>query len=69
MSSFIEFGPAETTLKLLKQSNKGSHMNCWEQKYIQKYIQEYHRSGKLIMEQQTYEYIPLFAIAQEKTKE
>ena len=60
-----EFGPAETTLKLLKQCKKGSHMNCWEQKYIQ----EYHRSGKLIMEQQTYEYNPLFAIAQEKTKE
>ena len=29
-------------------------MNCWEQKYIQ----EYHRSGKLIMEQQTYKYNP-----------
>ena len=49
-----EFGPAETTLKLLKQCNKGSYMNCWEQKYIQ----EYHRSGKLITEQQTYEYNP-----------
>jgi len=47
-----EFGPAETTLKLLRQCNKGSHMNCWEQKYTQ----EYHRSGKLIMEKQTYEY-------------
>ena len=34
-------------------------MNCWEQKYIQ----EYHRLGKLITEQQTYEYNPLFAIA------
>jgi len=40
-------------------------MNCWEQKYIQ----EYHRLGKLITEQQTYEYNPLFTIAQEKTKE
>jgi len=59
-----EFGPAETTLKLLKQSNKGSYMKCWEQKYIQ----EYHRSGKLITEQQTCEYNPLFAIAQERNK-
>jgi hypothetical protein len=25
-----EFGPAERTLKLLKQCNKGIHMNCWE---------------------------------------
>jgi len=41
-----EFGSAETTLKLLKQCNKGSHINCWEQKYIQ----EYHRLGKLITE-------------------
>ena len=62
-----EFGPAETTLKLLKQCNKGSHMNCWEQNiYI--YIQEYHRSGKLITEQQTYEYNPLFTIAQGKNE-
>ena len=59
-----EFGTAETTLKLLRQCNKGSHMNCWEQKYIQ----EYHRLGKFITEQQTYEYNPLFAIAQERNK-
>jgi len=51
-----EFGPAETTLKLLKQCNKGSPMNCCEQKYIQKY----HRSGNLIMEEQTYENTPLY---------
>ena len=59
-----EFGTAETTLKLLRQCNKGSHMNCWKQKYRQ----EYHRSGKLITEQQTYEYNPLFAIAQERNE-
>jgi hypothetical protein len=39
-------------------------MNCWEQKYIQ----EYHRSEKLITEQETYEYYPLFAIAQERNQ-
>ena len=44
--------------------NKGSHMNCWEQKFIQ----EYHRSGKLITEQQTCEYNPLFAIAEERNE-
>jgi hypothetical protein len=38
-------------------------MNCLEQKYVE----EYHRSGMLIMEQQTYEYNTLFAIAQEKS--
>ena len=52
------------TKKTAKKCNKGSYMNCWEQKYIQ----EYHRSGKLITEQQTYEYNPLFAIAQERNK-
>ena len=33
-----------------------------------KYIKEYHRSGKLITEQQTYEYNQLFEIAQERNE-
>ena len=57
-----EFGPAETTLKLLKQCNKGGRMNCWEYKYIQ----EFQRAGKLITEQQTYDFNPLLAIAQKR---
>jgi len=57
-----EFGQAETTLKLLKQCNKGGRMNCWEYKYIQ----EFQRAGKLITEQQTYDFSPLLAIAQKR---
>ena len=33
-------------------------MNCWEYKYIQ----EFQRAGKLITEQQTYDFNPLLAI-------
>ena len=29
-----EFGPAEEALKLLKPSNKGTKMNCWEALYM-----------------------------------
>jgi hypothetical protein len=57
-----EFGPAETTLKLLKQCAKGGRMNCWEYKYIQ----EFQRAGKLITEQQTYDFNPHLAIAQKR---
>jgi len=39
-------------------------MNCWEYKYIQ----EFQRAGRLIMEQQTYDFNPLLAITP-KTKE
>jgi hypothetical protein len=37
-------------------------MNCWEYKYIQ----EFQRAGKLITEQQTYDFSPLLAIAQKR---
>ena len=37
-------------------------MNCWEYKYIQ----EFQRAGKLITEQQTYDFNPLLAIAQKR---
>jgi hypothetical protein len=53
-----KFGPAETTVKLLKQCIKGGRMNCWEYKYIQ----EFQRAGKLITEQQTYDFNPLLVI-------
>ena len=33
-------------------------MNCWDYKYIQ----EFQRAGKLITEQQTYDFNPLLAI-------
>ena len=33
-------------------------MNCWEYKYIQ----EFQRAGRLITEQQTYDFNPLLAI-------
>jgi hypothetical protein len=59
-----EFGPAETTLRLLKQCNKRCCMNCWEYKYIQ----EFQRAGRLITEQQTYDFNPLFAIASKEKK-
>ena len=39
-------------------------MNCWEYKYIQ----EFQLAGRLITEQQTYDFNPLVAITQ-KTKE
>jgi hypothetical protein len=57
-----KFRPAETTSKLLKQCNKGGRMNCWEYKYIQ----EFQPAGKLITEQQTYDFNPLLAIAQKR---
>ena len=47
-----------------QQCNKGDRMNCWEYKYIQ----EFERAGRLITEQQTYDFISLLAITQ-KTKE
>ena len=59
-----EFGPAETTLRHLKQCNKGGLMNCWEYKYIQ----QFQRAGRLITEQQTYDFNPLLTITP-KTKE
>ena len=37
-------------------------MNCWKYKYIQ----EFQRAGKLITEQQTYDFNPLLAIAQKR---
>jgi len=57
-----EFGPAETKLKLLKQCDKGGRMNCWEYKYIQKF----QRAGRLITEQQAYDFNPLLAIGQKR---
>ena len=59
-----EFGPAETTLRLLKQCNKGGRMNCWEFKYIQ----EFQRVGRLITEQQTYDFNPFLAITPKKKR-
>ena len=39
-------------------------MNCWEYKYIQ----EFQRAGKLITEQQTYDFNPLLAITPKKKR-
>jgi hypothetical protein len=54
-----EFGPAEETLKLLKPSNKGIKMNCWEALYMNmRYKQDV-----LIPEQQVTDTNSLFDLA------
>jgi hypothetical protein len=51
-----EYGTANETLKLLKPCNKGLKMNCWGSFYIQMYRQ----SNRLITEQLTGDYNPLY---------
>jgi len=45
-----QFGPADETLKLLKPSNKGIKINCWEALYMNML----YKQGLLISEQQLY---------------
>jgi hypothetical protein len=51
-----EYGTANETLKLLKPCNKGLKINCWESFYIQIYCQR----NRLITEQLTGDYNPLY---------
>jgi len=51
-----EYGRANEMLKLLKSCNKGLKMNCWESFYIQIYRQ----CNRLITEQLTGDYNPLY---------
>ena len=56
---YINTGPAEETLKLLKPCSKGGKMNCWEALYRQ-----LHRKlNILISEQQVTEFNPLYELA------
>jgi hypothetical protein len=51
-----EYGTANKMLKLLKPCNKGLKMNSWESFHIQIYSQR----NRLITEQLTVEYNPLY---------
>jgi len=51
-----EYGTANETLKLLKPCNEGFKMNCWESFYLQIYCQR----NRLITEQMTGDYNPLY---------
>jgi hypothetical protein len=51
-----EYGTAHDMLELLKPCNKGLKMNCWESFYIQIYRQR----NRLITEQLTGDYCPLY---------
>ena len=54
-----EYGTAEETLELLKPSNKGTRMNCWEAFYMQ----AFHQHKILIKKQQVNDINPLFELA------
>jgi hypothetical protein len=54
-----EYGPAPSTLKLLKQCPKGNIMNIWEAMYIQAYNQH----DLLVPEQNYTDHNPLFNLA------
>jgi hypothetical protein len=54
-----DYGPADSTLQLLKPCAKGKLINCWETFFIQKL----HHQSMLINEQHPHEPNPLFAIS------
>ena len=53
-----EYGTSASTLKLLKQCQKGTIMNIWESMYIQAYGQQ----GLLVPEQSSADQNPLFSL-------
>jgi hypothetical protein len=53
-----EYGPAESTLKLLKPCKKGKQMDCWESLFI-----NMHHRQNVLIEEQAYHPNPLLALA------
>jgi hypothetical protein len=63
LSNRHEYGPIDTTIDLLKPSEKGKRLKSWENYYIQ----EYQTRGQLKDEKNTQEANPLFQLAQSYT--